>query len=293
MVRLILLFLLFWPLTAGATIALTDRASLYLNKEGVRYRPVSPAWLEKVRQRVGADEVTISYDGRVVHITVVKRPREAVRRIATSLDLRTWFVDKACIRDWEAFHDCLNRQSEPADEALYRRLERDFVAKVTCRKGCENESWRMWRLRWVAPAFMSLEADIGEGGFASLDAAKESLQNINALLKKSLYGARFPEGFGEGRTEYEVFSLDSVTVASFDFGHALRRLLWRLKNDGYLEGIGSRDIEAIEKRAAGGKIVYYIPAHCAGEELRGWYATSNNVHIRFDRRLCPRIRVTR
>ncbi|WP_456451488.1 hypothetical protein [Hydrogenimonas sp.] len=287
-------WLLLVPLLLGATPALTDRVTVWLNKPGVQLRTVPVAWLQRLREKLGARELRTGIEMGVVRLEIRQPPRTVVHRIQTSVDLSTWFVDKGCLKSWDDFHACLNREEGSPDETLYRRLERDFVAKVQCQEACEEPSFPKWRLRWVAPAHMVLEADIGgDGGFRDLDAAKESLRAVNGLLKKVLYGARFPEDYGEGRTPFEVFALDSATVQNFDFKHAVRRLLWRLKEAGYLRGVTGRDIDAIEKLAKPGKAVYYIPGRCTGGSMEGWYAVSNGSRIRFDTHYCPRVRVLR
>ena len=278
-----------------ATMPLPDRVTVWLNKPGAHIvTPVPPHWLDDVRRKVKADEIRIEKERGIDSITVVKRPQERPVKLTTSVDLRPWFVEKKCLESWDAFHECMGRKRNEADEALYRRLDDAFYAKVSCQKGCEDGNFTKWRLRWPAPAYMVLEADIGEkGGFENLEAARKSLTAVNALLKKALYGARFPEDYGEGNSEYEVFAVDTVRMEGYDFAGALHRILWRLKETGRLEGITRGDIADIEKRAQAGKMVYYIPKVCTGGSYVGWYAVSNSMPIRFDNRYCPRIRVVR
>lgn len=286
--------LLLVPLLLGAAPAAEGRVTVWLNKPDVTLRTVSVKWLTRVREKLGAAELRTGIDRGIARIDIRRPPRTLVTGIRTSVDLSTWFVDKTCLKSWDDFHACMSREGGSPDEMLYQRLERDFVAKVQCQEACEEPSFLKWRLRWVAPAHMVLEADIGgDGGFKDLDAAKKSLRAVNGLFKKVLYGARFPEDFGEGRTPYELFALDEATVQNFDFKHAARRLLWRLREAGYLRGITGRDIDAIEKAVKPGTIVYYIPGRCTGGSVEGWYATPNGSHLRFDTRYCPRIRILR
>ncbi len=282
------------PLLLAATIPMDDRVTVWLNRPGVELRSVPAAWLEKVRKKLGADELRVGTDSGIIRIDLIKQPEEKAQKITTTADLRTWFIEKECLKGWESFGRCLNENRNRADEVLYHHLEKEFVSNVQCRERCEDPSFKKWRFQWVAPAYMELQADIGtKGGFDTLEDAKKSLHRINGLLKKVLYGARFPEGFGEGRTEYETFAVDMVQVRNFDFKHGNRRLLWRLKEAGYLHGIDGGDIDAMEKSAKPGYMIYYIPPECTGGDISGWYAVYNSAHIRFDRRYCPRIRILR
>ncbi len=123
-------------------------------------------------------------------------------------------------------------------------------------------------------------------------AARKSLHVINSLLKKTLYGARFPENFGEGRSEHEVFSLHRVRLQS-DFGKAVRRILLDLVESGFLKGLSKRDIAAIAQNAKGGKIVYYRSLRCFDGQQEGWFAISNAARVRFDPQKCPRFEILR
>ncbi len=277
-------------------IALTDRMTLYLSKPEIRLKSVPPDWLERRRKELGADEIRIGTDRLgIPYLSIVAKEIQKPSRIVTSVDLRPWFTQKSCLKDWETFNRCMNAKRNETDAFIYRKLDREFVAKIICEEGqpCVDPTFARWRLRWIAPAYIQLEADIGEGGFASLQKAKESLHAINALLKKTLYGARFPEDFGEGRSEYELFSLDTVRIANFDFKKAVTRLLRRLRTSGFLTGLRDRDIEKIGQEAKGGKTIYYLPARCAGGQAEGWFAISNGSHVRFDLRRCPHLEITR
>ncbi len=289
-----LLGLLLLGSSLWATPPLTDRATLWLNKPGTRLEPVPSPWLERERERVGADDLSIGIQEGVGYVTIVKAPRTFRGTIVTNADIGAWFTDKECTENWEVFHGCLDQNPDTADGRIYCRLERGFVAKVQCRKGCDDPSFGKWRFRWPTPACMSLEADIGtEGGFLSVEEARRSLHAINALLKRLLYGARFPEDFGEGRTPCELFSFDRVGVQEYSFKRAAGFLLRRLVEAGYLHGIGNGEINKIEKRMEAGTMVYYVPPGCADAVAGGWRTLSNSARIRFDGRRCPHVAILR
>ena len=309
-------------LFAFACPPVVDRCDIYLNKKGVTLKTVPAPWLEKVRKKLKVDEIVVSVQMGIPYIALLKKAEHRVRRITTTADLRPWFVEKSCLRNWERFNECMNERRNPADEALYHKLDRQFVARLICEEGSEtpcDPDFAKWAFHWRAPAFMELEADIGEpGAFQSIEEAKKSLHKINALLKKVLYGAHFPETYGEGSSEYEIYAEESVTIFPKGFGTALAKLLRKLKGAGYLKGLEGRDVDTIEKLAKGGKTLFYLPAECdaaaavpeCAEALRfrtefkgkslcdeatkpGWHATSNGNHLRFDRRRCPHITILR
>lgn len=267
------------PPTAGEVV-------LWLNKPEARLETVPPKRLERIRKKVGAEEIRAGVRNGIVRIEIAKPARTVAGKIRTGTDLGTWFVEKECLGSWESFHAC----GDTADRTLRDRLQREFVAKVRCRNGCEDPSLKKWRLRWVAPAYMELETGIGpKKGFADLAEAKKSLRTINGMLSKVLFGARFPESPDEGDSPYDHFAFDTVTLQNYDFRHAVRRLLWRLREEGYLRGITARDIDAVEKAVKPGRQIYYIPSRCIGGSVSVWHAVPASATIRFDRRYCPRI----
>ena len=289
--------------TVWASPPIPGRLDIYLNKEGVRVETIPPAWLERARNALRLDRVEVAAKMEIPHIAVAVRPLRRVRRIVTTVDLRPFFADKECIRDWDLFHDCMNRRTEKRDERLYRKIDREFVSKILCREGCIDPSFLKWRFHWRSPALLQLEADIGgAGAFKTVDEAKRSLHKINELLKKTLYGARFPEEYGEGRSEFERYSRDEASIVSPGFGDKLVYLLERLRNEGYLKGFSERDMRAVRRLAGGGKTLFYLPLNCRAEKLipgglktakPGWHAVSNAVHLHFDSHRCPQVTVLR
>ncbi|WP_353661711.1 hypothetical protein [Hydrogenimonas sp. SS33] len=315
---LVLAALAAWALSCPPRPGIVD---IYLNKPDVHLRSVPAPWLDKVRRSLGADEVRIGTKRGIVHIVLSQKAEERLQRIATAVDLRPWFTDKACAKSWESFHRCMDEKRNETDERLYIRLDREFVSKILCEEGqpCENPDFAKWELHWRAPWYITLEAPIGgEGEFKSATEARKSLDAVNALLKKVLYGARFPENYGEGESEYEVYAENRVRVIPKDFGPKAARLLTKLKRARYLRGLPDRDIETVGKLAAGGKTVFYLPKRCPAAEAvpecaeahrlagafgpgslcaeatkPGWHATSNGNTVRFDEKRCPRVTVLR
>ncbi|WP_201352331.1 hypothetical protein [Hydrogenimonas urashimensis] len=316
-----LLLLAVWLSGAFCMPPLPGLADIYLNKPDVRLKEVPVSRLERLRKSLGLEEIRIEKNMGIVHIVLKQKVKERIDRIATAVDLRPWFTDKACAKNWESFHRCMNEKRNGADEALYRRLDREFVSKILCEEGnpCENPDFVKWELHWRAPWYITLQAPIGgDGAFESVADAKKSLGAVNALLKKVLYGARFPENYGEGRSEYEIYTENSVRIVPRDFGPKAVKLLTKLEKAHYLKGISDRDIGTIGKLTAGGKTVFYLPPRCpaakavpeCAEAQRlgggfkpgswcaeatkpGWHATSNGNALRFDRHRCPHIEVLR
>ena len=313
--RLILLWVA-WIIWAQACLPRFDRVTLWLNKPGIELRTPSAetlaSWhkgIERSEVRVGKNEQNISW------ITLRLRPIERPVSLRSSVDLRPWFEERSCLLNWDLFHECMSERKNPRDEKLYRKLDRQFVSKVICEEGhrCIDPSFAHWSLHWSAPAQITLEAEIGKGGFATLDAAKESLHRINALLKKVLYGARFPEGYGEGRSAYETYIVRKLRSQRRDFKTPLMRLLHMLKKSGDLRGILEREIAEIGSKAQGGAILYYRPEGCPDDgnpsdrriaELRegnqtllqsiktespsGWRSLRAAASVSFDEKSCPR-----
>ena len=171
---------------------------------------------------------------------------------------------------------------------------------------CKNPDAPGWTLRWDAPYFITLDAEIGSpGGFRTVDEAKEALHRINALLKKVVYGAHFPEDFGEGHSEFEIYYENHrMLPPPKNVGEKMAKLLHMLQRDGYLRGLTKEDIETIGRLAAVYMDVFYVPRGCesavtvqpplpqlAKKFARpGWHAVSKSARLHFDRNGCPHFR---
>ncbi len=312
--RLLLVWglLAFW---AQACMPLTDRVTLWLNKPGVRLSANASERLGAWREKFPNLEVHLEKDpSGVSRIFLRSRSVERPVAIRSSVDLRPWFEERSCLLNWDLFHECLSERRNPRDEKLYRKLDRQFVSKVICEEGhrCIDPTFPRWSLHWSAPALITIEAEIGKGGFATLDAAKESLHRINALLKKVLYGARFPERKGEGRSMAERFEIQKVRSRSDDFAKPLKVLLERLSGSGALTGLSDSEIERIAALARGGATIYYRAKGCPDEgnpedrhlvEVReenktvfrqietdaptGWRSLRAMASVSFDEKRCP------
>jgi hypothetical protein len=282
-IALLLPFSMLW-----ACVPLFDRCVVFLNKPDVMLKPVPQKIVHSLQSQIDADEVVIGREGGIVSISIVKKPRYKVTSLSSSVDLLPWFKNKKCAQSWEDFHQCMNNKRSPDDEKLYQKLDREFVAKVICEEGsaCEDPDFSKWRLRWLIPAKIVLEADIGKGGFETLESAKKSLHAINALLKKVLYGAHFPESFEESEGD-AILSINEVPVQPYDFQKSMLHVLERLKETGYLKGMPKGDMQAVARLAQGGRKIYFVPKGCG--EKSGWNCVSNASRIRFDDRLCPHI----
>ena len=310
-----LLLVLF--LTAQGCPPLSDRIYLYLNEPGVSLQPVPAEQIETMRRLIGAKELSVrkTPEGVPAIAVVAPRPDEIPEKISTSVDLTPWFAKKECLKSWEAFHRCMNRGENRRDEVFYRQIERKFVSKIVCEEGekCPEEDFAKWRLVWESPALIRIEAEIGKGGFESLQKAKESLHRINALLKRTVYGARFPEDYGEGTGPEEIFAIEKRTRQNYDFSEAVTTVVSSLAAEGFLSGLGKNDIETLRKLAKGGALIYYLPARCLqasqsgaaspqardawrrppGGETAGWHTRSNSARIRFDTDWCPHLEILR
>ncbi|WP_456391776.1 hypothetical protein [Nitratifractor sp.] len=305
-------------LWAQACMPRTDRVTLWLNKPGVELRTPSAEIfdalhknIEGAQLRVGKNEQGISW----ITLRLRERPIERPVILSSSVDLRPWFEESDCLVNWDLFHECMSERRNPHDEKLYRKLDRQFVSKLICEEGhhCIDPTFPLWRLDWRAPAQITLEAEIGKGGFATLDAAKESLHRINALLKKGLYGARFPESYDEGLSAYKTYFVRELRSPRRDFKAPLIWLLNTLKKSGDLKGVSEREISQIGSKAQGGAILYYRPKGCPDEGnpedrhlvevhegnktvLRqiktdaptGWRSLRAMASVSFDEKMCPR-----
>ncbi len=315
-----------------ACMPLTPMALVILNKKGVVLKAVPSARLEKAAKEFGAESIEAA--GK--RVTFRFPLKQVVDKIGTAVDLRPWFKEKSCVKSWDRFHQCLKEGKNPADEKLYIKLDREFVAKVICqdeeccddeegksgkergntsqkmRNGskdalewCKNPDAPGWTLRWDAPYFITLDAEIGSpGGFRTVDEAKEALHRINTLLNKVLPGARFPEDFGEGRSEFEVYYENHrMLPPPKKIGKKMVELLRMLQKEGYLLGLTKADLKTIGRLAAVYKEVFYVPRGCESaitisppsprrvQEIAkpGWHALSMSARLDFDSNRCPHI----
>jgi len=271
-----------------------DRETVCLSKPGVHVAKLSDAYIQRLRKKIGADDLRFESKNGVVCITIFKKPAWRVDKIATSLDFTRWFKNKECLLSWNTFYDCMNKKRNPQDELLYQKLDRMFVAKITCGEGekCERD-FLFWRFYWDAPAQMRLEAKIGRGGFASVEEAKRSLAKINALLKKVVYGARFSRSYDEN-DESSFYHEHSVNTNYHYFSQATKQLFELLQKHNYLQGLKEVDKKAIARLAHPGVKILYIPKGCTlpyGGKSRGEWIDVGVAKIEFGD--CPRVQMFR
>jgi len=320
---------------AGAlfgSVPLAPTEGIALNKPGVLLKRVPEWWFDKAAKKLGAARIR-QWGGEGKGIALRFPLEKTVCKVGTSIDLRPWFKNKSCAMNWDNFHRCASEGKNDTDLKLQAKLDREFVAKVICRdesqedaqpddgahlldqekRGktgkpmpCEDPDFLKWTFYWKAPFFMTLDAAINKtpAGFKDLASAKASLHRINALLERVLHGARFPEDFGEGRSEFEVYHESSCpppTPTQID--EKTLELLRMLQEAGYLRGMNTEDLEAIGRLAGVGKTVFYVPRGCDSVvtirpprpssahkvAMPGWHATSNNARIRFDQGGCPHL----
>ncbi|WP_457603418.1 hypothetical protein [Nitratifractor sp.] len=324
MKRIVIAFLLTAAVGSAlfACMPLTPMASVILNKKGVVLKAPPAAWVEKAAKQFGAESIDVAEKGVTLRFPL----KQVVDKIGTSVDLRPWFKEKSCVKNWDRFYRCNQEGRNGADEKLYRRLDDRFVRKILCQEECcgedtkrdydqktggrskkplmcEDPNFLKWDFWWKEPYRMELEAAIGTpAGFKDLKAAKASLHRINALLKKVLPGARFPEDFGEGRSEFEVYYENHrMLPPPKNIGDKMTKLLRMLQKEGYLQGLTDADIETIGRRTAEGKVVFYTPRGCeSAVTIRppwprlaqkiarpGWHAVSISARLDFDRNGCP------
>ena len=315
-----LLFILMTIVMASwACGPMMGRSNVYLNKKGVTLKTVPSSLLEKIKKDSRVKDIELSVYMGIPNVILHQSVKTRVLGISTVVDLSQWFIESSCLKSWESFNSCMSERKNSADESLHRKLEQQFVSKILCREKCENPDFAKWVFHWRSPAFMELETNIGSGeGFESVQEAKKSLHNINALLKKVLYGARFPESYDEGHSEYEVYSQNTRIIAPKDSGKVMAKLLKLFKKEDYLHGLNDNDIESIKKLAKGGRSVFYLPSDCPfaeavpqcssahlfqqGDKHRdwcneatkpGWHSICSGSRIIFDRQHCPHVTLLR
>jgi len=253
---------------------------------------ISPKMREELRKDIGVDRLEFFIIDKVPCVTIIEKPRYKIVAIKTSIDLSPWFANRECAKSWKSFHRCMNEKRNEKDEMLYRRLDRMFVSRILCQEGqkCESDFLR-WEFHWYSPHFMELQTYIGKGGFVSVKEAKKSLAHINALLKKVLYGAKFPESLDESRDESLYYE---TKVLINDYRKHLIKLLVKLKKLHLVTGLQKSDIEHIGSLAHPGGFILYIPSGCPSPYPRGGSGKWIDVgvaHIQFGK--CPRIEILR
>ncbi len=284
--------LLLFATIAFACMRPEDSVVICFNKPGVRLHALSSLMQERLRKSIGADGLEyFSYDG-VACLEVIKKPRYLTSSIETRLDLLPWFANKRCAKSWESFHRCMNERRNPKDELLYRRLEREFVSKIICEEGqsCEKE-YLLWEFYWDTPYSMRLRTKIGKGGFASVAEAKRSLERINQLLKKVLYGARFPVTPQESEGESWYYE-KKQRVLEYDFAKKTLKLLQALEQKHLLAGLKKEDQKQLAKSFHPGAFILYIPPECPSPypyQKGGGWIDVGMAKIEFGE--CPRVQI--
>ncbi|BCD67356.1 hypothetical protein [Nitratiruptor sp. YY09-18] len=279
--------------TLFACIFPPDRVVICFNKASIQIAPGINQYKKELEKDLKGGTVTIVRNGSVTCIHIKKRPQRYITEIVTTLDLSAWFEKKECIRSWEAFYECMNKKRNSKDEKLYQKLDRNFVAKIICQEGQECDlSFLRWELHWNTPGYMQLKTVIGPGGFASKEKARKSLAKINNLLKKVLYGARFPQNADEnydGSTYYE-----NHKVAQYDFKKTVANLLQKMQHYKIISGIDQNDIKQLISLSIPGANILYLPRGCKnpyGDISKGEWIDVRSAHVVFGK--CPAVEILR
>ncbi len=267
--------------------------SVFFNRPGIQVKTPPAVWEKAMAKSLSLDSVYILRSQGVFYLRISKAPEKKIVRISTSVDLSPWFKNRDCARTWEKFYNCMNQRKNPGDEKLYQKIDREFYSKLICQEECPDPTFVLWEAHWYSPAYITISADIGKGGFKTVEEAKESLHRINLLLKKVIYGAKFPEDYGEGTSPEEVFSMETRMVLDEKLiKRAVRELLLAMERDGYLSGLSREEIEKISSLSFPGRQVIYLPEGCpAPYDLRaGWVSLYNSDRVKFGEK-CPMITV--
>ncbi len=267
--------------------------SVLFNRPGIEVKTPPAMWEKAMAKKLGLDSVYILRSQGVFYLRISGTPGKKPVRISTSVDLSPWFKNRDCARTWDEFHRCMNQRKNPQDEKLYRKIDREFYSKLICQEKCPDPTFALWEAHWYSPTYITISAEIGEGGFKTVEEARESLHRINYLLKKVVYGPRFPEGYGEGTSPEEIFTIETRMVLNEKLiKKAVKEILLAMKRDGYLSGLSREEIEKISSLSAPGNKVIYLPEGCpAPYDLKpGWISLYNSVRVKFGEK-CPRITV--
>lgn len=270
---------------------------IFLNKPGVELKPVPRSWIDAEKVKLNLDRLEIGIKDGIPMVLLEKVPVRKIVKISSSVDLSMWFKNKGCAKTWDSFYKCMKELKNPEDEKLYRKIDGKFYSKLICQNDCLDKDFMKWEVHWYSPGYIIVSAPIGkEGGFKTLEDAKASLRRINLLLKNVVYGARFPEDYGEGRTPQEVFSVEGISVAKIDYSRAVRRLLNDLIREKFLVGLSPEDMERISEASKAGRAVLFIGKDCPSTpevKQKGWVSLYNTVMVDFRRRYCPEIKITK
>lgn len=283
------------PYPTGEPIDLPPRftgiSKIFLNKPGIKLKTPSYDWIVNEKAKVGLDTLGIESKDEIPVIVIGKRPKRKIVRITSSVGLSKWFQNRECLKTWDSFHRCINKHQNPEDVKLYRQIEREFYSKLICQRGCEDNSFLKWTAHWYSPAYMTISAPIGEkGGFKTLKDAKQSLRKINHLLKKVVYGAKFPEDYGEGRSDMDLFSTDERPVVNADYSKAVSNLLNELAKGRFITGLSSKDIKKISVASKAGRAVLFVGTGCPSNptiKQKGWIGLDTPVWVDFRSPVCP------
>ncbi len=280
-----------------ATMPLFDRMIIILNKPSMKVQ--SSKNLGTLAKKFGFKRVELQSIRGIWQLGIEGITSQKIVKIGSICDLSSFFHHPECIKSWEDFYRCGEKNIHPKDEELVQKIDLEFYSWLICQGDCDDEDGNNkvlqcddrinWGARWVSPAIITIETEIGDGGFKTLDEAKESLHRINEKLKSVLYGARFPENPGEEQTPNEVFWTKSRSVPISDLSKKMEKLLLRLKADGVIVGLSHEDIASIAKKVGAGKVIYYE----ACKEPGSWKSVYTNVHLDFTNRLCPKKEVTK
>jgi len=295
---------------------LLDQIVIFFNKPQIEIsKNLQNVDFKKIAKKIGFEKISFSYDSiPTLHIKIYTK--QTVNKISTSIDLRPWFKNKKCATSWDRFYDCMNKKENFEDELLYRKLDREFVSKVICQKGCKDISFTKWHLKWISPYHIILDTEIGKNGdFKNVQEAKKTLSKINELLKKVIYGAKFPETFGEGKSEFEIYSENHILLIDKDTPNKIENLLNYLSAQHIIIGLEKKDIKDIANLSFGGKMIFYLSKECDAKYIApycftklqfpnkksicekktkiGWHSVSNGNSIEFDKQKCPKVKFLR
>jgi len=280
MKKLIIFLLLFNFLSAMPQ--LPNRITIILNKNGIS--------LKDIPKYTKIDDIDVSSYKNTIFL------KSNTSTLTSTLDLRRFIHSKECIKDWES---CNNNRK---DEMLMVRLNEFYRDIGNCEEDDPSENIcpkvdkdiRKWRVFWERSWLFRANADIcqdNEFCFLSNKDAIDTLKKINAILHKHHIDASFPTNYLHNKR------YSHLTLSFFpDAKYKVKEVLTKLKKDGYLIGLSSRDINQISSIAKGGKAILYIPKKCLPLKdpyrftplKSGWNAIDNNARISFDSNGCPR-----
>ncbi|WP_281951625.1 hypothetical protein [Nitrosophilus kaiyonis] len=290
---------------------LMDRIDIYFNKPGITTIKEQKDNLKEIANNIGFKNIDFLYEN-IPQLHIMLYSKKYVNKIYTSIDLSPWFKNKKCIKSWETFHECMNKKENYEDEILYRKLDQQFVSKIICQKGCDDINFVKWHLKWISPSNIALETDIdAKGDFKNIQEAKKTLAKINELLKKVVYGAKFPENYDEIKNKNETYFENSITIIDKNISKKIKNLLNYLIKQKIIKGLQKNDLKEIANLSKGGKMIFYLSKECDPKNIAplcfsklqfpnkksicekktktGWHSISNGNKIDFDSKKCPKI----